>query len=162
MNVADELQKLQQLRQSGAISEEEFEQAKAKILDGQSAAGMPFPGDFLSGDTEAQTRQWAMILHLSMLANYAAPPLGFIAPILIWQLKKGDLPGLDAHGKNAVNWIISVLIYGVVGVILIPVVIGFFALMILGILAIVFPIIAGLKANSGEVWKYPGAIGFFK
>ena len=162
MDIADELQKLQQLRQSGAISEEEFNQAKAKLLNGQPAAGTPFTGSFLAGDAESQTRQWGMILHLSMLANFLVPPCGIIAPILIWQLKKTDLPGLDAHGKNAVNWIISAVIYAVVGVILIPVVIGFLVLPLLGILAVVFPIIAGLKANNGEVWAYPGAIAFFK
>jgi uncharacterized Tic20 family protein len=116
----------------------------------------------ISGDTESQTRQWGMILHLSMLANLLVPVAGIIAPILIWQLKKNDLPGLDEHGKNAVNWILSGLIYGVIGAITIPIVIGFFILIILGVLSIAFPIVAGIKANNGEAWKYPGAIGFFK
>ena len=160
MDIADELQKLQQLRQSGAINEEEYDLAKAKLLSGQPAAGTPMMGNFLSGDAESKTRQWGMILHLSMLLSFMG--IGIIAPVLIWQLKKNDLPGLDAHGKNAVNWLISAVIYAVVGVILIPVVIGFLILSLLGILAIVFPIIAGLKANSGEVWAYPGAIAFFK
>jgi uncharacterized Tic20 family protein len=40
-------------------------------------------------------------------------------------------------------------------------VIGVPLLIILGVLGIIFPIIAGIKANNGEVWKYPGAIGFF-
>jgi uncharacterized protein len=160
MNIAEELQKLGQLRQSGAISEEEYDRAKEKILGGQPA-GIAFPGNFLAGDAESQTRQWGMILHLSMLANYLAPPCGFIAPILIWQLKKNDLPGLDAHGKNAANWIISMMIYAVICFLLFFVVIGIPLLIIWGVLCVVFPIIAGIKANSGEVWKYPGAIGFF-
>ena len=160
MDIADELQKLQQLRQSGAISEEEFNRAKAKLLDGQPAAGAPFAGNFLSGDAESQTRQWGMILHLSMLLSFMG--IGIIAPVLIWQLKKNDLPGLDAHGKNAVNWIISAVIYFVVCLILSFVVVGFILLPILGVLSIIFPVIAGLKANNGEVWAYPGAIAFFK
>jgi hypothetical protein len=161
MDIADELQKLQQLRQSGAIDEDEYDRAKAKILDGQPAAGMPFTGNFLSGDADSQTRQWGMLLHLSMLAGFVVPFGGFIAPILIWQLKKTDLPGLDAHGKNAVNWIISAVIYGLVCAILCFVFIGFLLLPILGVLAVAFPIVAGIKANNGEVWKYPGAIAFF-
>jgi uncharacterized Tic20 family protein len=159
MNLADELQKLQQLRQSGAISEEEYERAKEKVLDGQPAGGS-FSGSLLSGDMESQTRQWGMILHLSMFAGYVVPFAGFIAPILVWQLKKADLPGIEEHGKNAVNWIISALIYGVVCAILCSVFIGFLLTPILIVLCIVFPIIAALKASNGEVWKYPGAIGF--
>ena len=161
MDIADELQKLQQLRQSGAINEEEYDLAKAKLLSGQPAAGTPMMGNFLSGDAESKTRQWGMILHLSMLLNFLLPPCGLIAPILIWQLKKTELPELDQHGKNAVNWIISALIYGLICALLCFVFIGILLLPILGLLAIVFPIIAGLKANNGEVWKYPGAIGFF-
>ena len=161
MNLADELQKLQQLRQSGAISEEEYERAKEKALSGQPAGGSAFSGSVLGGDAETQTRQWGMILHLSQFSGYIIPFAGFIAPILIWQLKKTDLPGLDPHGKNAVNWIISALIYGVVCAILCAVFIGFILMPILVVLCIAFPIVAALKANNGEVWKYPGAISFF-
>jgi uncharacterized Tic20 family protein len=40
-------------------------------------------------------------------------------------------------------------------------VIGFGLLMILGVLSIVFPVIAGIKANNGEVWRYPLSIRLF-
>jgi uncharacterized protein len=162
MNFADELQKLQQLRQSGGISEEEYDRAKEKILNGQPAAA-PFGANFLGGDAETQTRQWGLILHLSLLAGYVLPFAGFIAPVLVWQLRKTDLPGLDEHGKNAVNWLISLLIYSAVGAILIPVFgIGALILLVLHVCGVVFPVVAALKANSGEVWKYPGAITFLK
>jgi uncharacterized Tic20 family protein len=86
---------------------------------------------------------------------------GLIVPIVIWQLKKNELPGIDAHGKNAANWIISHIIYVVLCVLLILAVIGIPLLVALGIISIIFPIVAALKANSGEVWKYPLAIPFF-
>jgi uncharacterized Tic20 family protein len=44
-----------------------------------------------------------MLLRLSMLAGYMVPMAGLIVPIVIWQLKKAELPVLDPHGKNAVN-----------------------------------------------------------
>jgi uncharacterized protein len=158
MDVATELEKLQQLRQSGAISADEYERAKARLLDAQpkSASGL------LGGDAESRARQWAMILHLSLLAGFVGPFGGFIAPVLIWQLKKDEYPAIDEHGKNAVNWIISAVIYGLGSAILCFVFVGFLLLLILGVVAVAFPLIAGIKANSGEVWKYPGAIGFFK
>lgn len=112
--------------------------------------------------SDKNARMWSMFLHLSLLSNFIIPIAGIIAPIVIWQIKKDEYPIVDAHGKNAVNWIISAVIYGAVCLILTLAVIGIFLLAILGVLAIVFPVIAGIKANNGEVWKYPLSIQFLK
>jgi uncharacterized protein len=111
---------------------------------------------------EQQARQWAMFLHLSQLAGYIIPLIGLIAPIIIWQTKKEEYPILDEHGKIVINWIISELIYGAICSVLLFVIIGFPMLMILGILAVVFPIIGGIKANNGELWRYPMTINIIK
>ena len=103
-----------------------------------------------------------MLLHLSMLAGLVIPLAGLIIPILIWQMKKDELPLIDAHGKNAMNWIISSLIYAVACLILWLLLIGIPLSIALGVVSIVFPIIAAIKGNNGEVWMYPLAISFFK
>ena len=105
---------------------------------------------------------WGMVMHLSQLANYFIPLSGYIAPVVIWQLKKDESTSIDAHGKNITNWIISSLIYGLICIPLCFVVVGFFLLIALGIANIIFAIMGGVKANSGEVWKYPGTISFLK
>lgn len=107
-------------------------------------------------------RQWNMILHFSLLAGFVAPMAGFVAPILIWQLKKEELPEIDAHGKIVVNWLISSMIYGAVSFALCFILIGIPMLIILGILCVAFPIIGGIKANDGILWKYPLSITFLK
>ena len=112
--------------------------------------------------SDEQTRQWAMILHLSLLAGFLIPLAGLVAPIIIWQVKKTELPGIDVHGKIAVNWIISALIYGAISAILVFLVIGILLLIVLSVLGIVFPIVGGIKASNGEVWKYPLSIPFLK
>jgi uncharacterized Tic20 family protein len=160
MNVADELEKLQQLHASGGISDEEFAKAKAKLLTTPTGGLDSLLG--AGGNVEQQTRQWAMLLHLSQLAGFIVPFGGLIIPILIWQMKKAELPELDTHGKIVANWIISAILYSFLCVPLFFVIIGIPLVMILGVLAIVFPIIGGIKANSGEVWKYPLSIPFFK
>jgi uncharacterized Tic20 family protein len=109
-----------------------------------------------------EQKQWGMFLHLSQLANLVIPPVGIIAPIVLWQMKKDEMPAIDAHGKMVVNWLISSLIYGVVSGILVFLVIGIFMLIALGILTVVFPIIGGIKANNGEYWEYPLTIKFLK
>ena len=108
---------------------------------------------------ERQARLWAMILHLSVFAGYAVPLAGFVAPIVIWQVKKAEYPELDEHGRNVTNWLICMLIYSAISFVLIFAFIGIPLLWMLGIVAVVFPIIGGVKASSGEVWKYPLTLG---
>lgn len=165
MNLTEELQKLQQLHQSGAINDEEFSRAKARLINEPPPAsgGPQVPPIQTSGtDLEQQTRQWAMFLHLSQLAGFLIPLAGLVVPIVIWQIKKSELPGIDAHGKIVVNWIISEIIYLLVCLLLILVLIGAPLLIAVGALGILFPIIGAIKANNGQVWRYPFSINVLR
>jgi len=112
----------------------------------------------------ADEKQMGLLLHISQLANIIVPPAGIIAPIIIWQVKKDEMPALDAHGKMVANWIISSVIYWFVSVILLFVFfIGLIPMLGLVIAGIAFPIIGALKANNnGELWEYPLTIKFLK
>ena len=114
----------------------------------------------MNTELDQETRQWAMLLHLSQFAGYVIPMAGLVVPIVIWQMKKEELPALDIHGKIVANWIISALIYGAIFIVLSFVLIGIPLLMVLGVLGIAFPIIGALKANEGHTWKYPLSINF--
>ena len=107
-------------------------------------------------------RQMGMFLHLAQLANVILFPIGIIVPIVIWQTQKDKIPGLDAHGKMVVNWMISSTIYAIVSIVLMFFIIGFLTILAVGIMGIVFPIIGGIKANNGELWDYPLTIKFLK
>lgn len=111
--------------------------------------------------TDQDTRQWATFIHLSLLAGVLVPGAGFILPIILWQVKKDELPGIDAHGKVVANWLVSALIYGIASSLLLFVLIGFPLLGILALLALAFPIIGAIKANEGVLWPYPLSIRFF-
>jgi uncharacterized Tic20 family protein len=167
MNVTEELQKLQQLHQTGALNDDEFALAKTRRLSSpaevQSGTAPPSDATGVSfASQEQQTRRWAFFLHLSVLAGFVVPLAGLVVPIMIWQLKKEELPAIDVHGKNALNWILSQILYAVVCVLLAFAVVGIPLLIALGAVGIVFPIIAAIKANNGEIWKYPLAIPFLK
>lgn len=110
---------------------------------------------------DASNRTWAMILHFSQFAGYAVPFAGFLAPIVIWQLKKDESPELDLHGRIVANWMLSNLIYAFVCALLAIFGIGILGLIVFGVLGVLFPIIGGIKANSGEAWRYPLSIRFF-
>ena len=105
---------------------------------------------------DRETRQWAMFLHFSILAGWAVPIGGLIVPIILWQIKKDELPGIVPHAHVVLNWIVSSLVYAVICFILTFVIIGIFGFMALGLATIIFSVIGGIKANEGELWEYPG------
>ncbi len=163
MSIADELRKLHDLHVAGAITDDEYSRAKAKVLAEPAASAaepLPRPGRAGAASVEQQTRQWAMFLHFSQFAGFVVPLAGFILPIVLWQVKKDELPEIDRHGKIVMNWIISEIIYAFICVLLVFFVIGIPLLIALGIVGIVFPLVGGMKANNGVAWEYPLAIAF--
>ncbi|HEY2837797.1 MAG TPA: DUF4870 domain-containing protein [Pirellulales bacterium] len=113
------------------------------------------------GMSQSDERMWAMCCHLASLAKYTAIPLAnILGPLLIWQIKKDQSPLVDDQGKEAVNFQISVTLYVLVGLLSLCVGIGFIVLPVLGIFDFVFTIIAAVKANQGEMYRYPLTIRF--
>ena len=111
----------------------------------------------------ADEKQMGLFLHLSGLAFALVFPLGIVLPIILWQTQRDKMPALDAHGKMITNWMISATIYGVISIVLMVLAIGFLTGAVVWLLAVIFPIIGGLKANNdGELWNYPLTIKFLK
>jgi len=108
---------------------------------------------------------WAMFCHLvGLAALLPIIPLfgGAIGALIIWQIKKDEFPFVDEHGKEALNFQISILIYAIVAGLLIFACIGAFLLPAVLIFDIVFVIIAAIKANNGFHYRYPLCIRFIK
>jgi uncharacterized Tic20 family protein len=150
----DQIEKLNDLKQKGLLSEEEFQQAKARILNGQPEAAQP--------QTVVSTNNYdyALILHLTQFCSWLFPFLGLVVPLILWQSKKDD-PYINEQGKVVMNWLFSSLIYAVVSIILCFVVIGIFMLLALAVCSIVFTIMGAMDANKGVIKNYPMAIKFF-
>jgi hypothetical protein len=115
-------------------------------------------------ETEQQARGWAMVCHLSGFAKYTAIPFAnIIAPLVLWQLKKDAHPLIDDQGKEALNFQISMTLYVIVGVALIfCLFIGIPVLAALAVVDVVLMVVAGLKANAGEFYRYPLTIRLIK
>lgn len=120
-------------------------------------ASQPGPPQMFWGMTE---NTYCMLMHLSQLLNFSGA--GIILPIVMWAVNKDQSQTIDRHGKNILNFIISMFIYAMISAILIFVIVGIFTLIAVAILMFVFPIIAAVKANNGEYWAYPLCIRFFK
>ena len=158
MPIADEIEKLERLHQEGTLSDAEFQQAKAKLIN----EGAPTAGAATGSPDEIhgiKTRTWCMLLHISQLLAFAGG-IGFVAPIVMWFLSKDQSRDANRHGIVVINWMISCLIYTVGCVVLSFVIIGIPLAIVLGILTIVFPIMGALKANDGILWVYPMSIQF--
>lgn len=104
-------------------------------------------------------RMWAMMCHLGGLAGFIGIPFGnIIVPLIIWMVKRESDPFIDYHGREALNFQISLTIYAFVAALLILVLVGIVLLAILGIAGLVLTIIAAIKANDGHAYRYPFVI----
>ena len=81
-----------------------------------------------------------------------------VGPLIVWLAKRQDSPEIDAHGKESMNFQISMLIWNAIAAILIIVLIGIPILILLHILNIIFVIVASIQANEGKLYRYPLAI----
>ncbi len=122
----------------------------------------------------AEEKQWAMFAHLSALvggiltSGWAGSIGCFIGPLVIWLVKKDAMPFVDDQGKEALNFnitvgivflallILSIVTFGIGLVIAVPLWI------IIGIAWLVFTIIAAVKANNGERYRYPLTLRLIK
>ncbi len=151
----EDLKILDELREKGSITEEEYQREKAKLLNEEPASAKRGKQP-LFGLTE---NTYLMLMHLSQFAGAILPVAGFVVPILMWATQKDLNANVDLHGKEILNAIISYAIYAII---LSITVIGIRVAIVLGVLYAVFVVIATLKANNGEYWKYPFTIQFFK
>ncbi|OPZ95775.1 MAG: hypothetical protein BWY71_02124 [Planctomycetes bacterium ADurb.Bin412] len=113
--------------------------------------------------TEKNAFTWGMFCHLAALAGFIGIPFGnIIGPLVVWLIKKDEHPFIEQQGRAALNFQISMAIYGIVAALLIFIVIGFLLLIALGIFDLIFVIMASIKASKGETQKYPLSITFIK
>jgi uncharacterized protein len=107
--------------------------------------------------TTSDERTWAMFCHLSALVASGLTGMGFLGPLICWMVKKDTSPFVDDQGKESLNFQINMMIYLAIGVGVAFATCGIGAILLIpiGIYAFVMPIIAGIKANSGERYRYP-------
>ena len=160
MSIAQEIQQLEELRRTGALSDDEFHQAKQQVLNGDARATVPTNKNAPTQFYGFEEQTWCMMIHLSQLLIFAGG-LGLIVPIVMWASTKDQSELVSQHGNRMMNWLLSSLIYGLISGILCIFLIGIPMLLALIVMDIVFPILAGLKANNGRLWSYPFVIQFF-
>jgi uncharacterized Tic20 family protein len=154
MNYYEALEKLNDLRQRGVITEEEFQAEKSKLL---SANQNQVNNGYIWGMVP---ETYCMLMHLCFLL--VSSGIGLVGFLVLWIANKDQYPIVDQHGKNIANWGLSVVLYLICSIPLTFVLVGFFFMGALAVLVLIFGIIGAVKANQGEVWEYPLSIKFFR
>lgn len=184
------LEELNKLRQSGALSEEEFEQEKKKLFDMDETAT---PMENITLPLGLSESAYLALMSFLILIPYA----GWLVPIILWIIGKEQSELVNRQGKYILNWYISWFIFSFILVLffIITLIIGvgsiasltaiadggdisptlvaglltssgvgifLIILCIISLLSLLFPIIGGIKGLNKQAWKYPLSIPFLK
>jgi uncharacterized Tic20 family protein len=108
-----------------------------------------------------EDNQLLVIAHLSQLVTLVIGFGSLILPLILWLTQKDKVYQMDTHGKNIVNFQLSLIVYCIICVPLILLFgLGLLGFAVLGVIAIVFPIINAIKASRGETPSYPLSFNF--
>jgi uncharacterized Tic20 family protein len=123
----------------------------------------PPPPPATAPATSSDVRTWCVLCHASALLGLFLHFFGhLLGPLIVWLVKRGDSPEIDAHGKESLNFQLSMLIYDAIAFVLCFVLIGIPILILLWVLNTIFVIIASIQASEGKLYRYPLAISLIR
>lgn len=122
---------------------------------------------------QTTSRTWEVLCHLSALSLWVGVPFGnLLVPLVVWLVKRGDSPSVDHHGKESLNFQLSMTLYmllaaflavglilTIVGILLLPLLLPVF---LIPVVSAILVIIASIKAGNGEDYRYPLTIRFLR
>jgi uncharacterized protein len=135
-----------------------------RVMENATPPSTPPPPDPRStappGPNDA--RNWAMWCHLSALSGLVVPFGNILGPLVLWQMKRNEMPLVEEQGKESLNFQLSALIYLLAGSVIAVIgaifCVGFLLIPVLVVIylgSLVLAVIAGLKANDGVLYRYP-------
>jgi hypothetical protein len=92
---------------------------------------------------------------MALLAHILTIVSSFIAPLIIYLVKKDESPFVASHAKESLNFQITMFI---ICVALVLTVIGILLLWLAGIVSLILVIVATIKASDGKLYRYPFSI----
>ncbi len=114
-------------------------------------------------EPDKELKNWLVILHLSPLAGLIGIPfVNVVAPLVIWLMKKEESPEIDRHGKEVLNFQISLMIYFLISAILVIIAIGFVLAILVGLFGLAMIIMGAIDASNGKLRRYPATIRFIQ
>ena len=100
-------------------------------------------------------RNTAVAAHLSTFAGLILPFGSVIGPLAVWLTRRDQDPFIDNAGREALNFGISIAIYGSLLLVAALMLVGI-PFLIVGVVAwVVLASLAAAKASQGQAYRYP-------
>lgn len=135
----------------------------------------PYSGGNLASRPVSDTsRLWAAAAPLGIVAGaiFSAGLLSFAIPLLVWQVRKGNDPFAADYGRESLNAMLSLVVYGLVGLLVavplaivtlgVGLILLAFAAGVVGLVFLVSLVIATIRALNSQPFRYPLMIRFFR
>jgi uncharacterized protein len=108
-----------------------------------------------AGAADQAVRNTAVAAHLSTFAGLVVPFGSVIGPLAVWLTRRDRDPFIDQAGREALNFGISIAIYGSLLLVTALMLVGI-PLLIVGVIAwVVLASLAATKASHGQIYRYP-------
>jgi len=110
-------------------------------------------------------RRFAIACHLAAAGGLIVPWVGMaLGPLVAWLVVRNEHPSLDAHGREAIQFNVSMMIWMAVasGLAWLLGPLGWFLPISAIALWLACVVMASVKAGEGETYRYPVTIRFLK
>jgi uncharacterized Tic20 family protein len=114
---------------------------------------------FLGTDSQPSYTPTPDEKNLALISHIITLISSFLAPLIIYLIKKDESAFIAEHAKESLNFQITVFI---ICIVLIISIIGLLLIWLVGILTLVFVIVATIRASEGKLYRYPFSIRFIK
>jgi uncharacterized protein len=115
-----------------------------------------------AGAVDQAVRNTAVAAHLSTFAGLVVPFGSVIGPLAVWLTRRDRDPFIDQAGREALNFGISIAIYGVVALVAALLLVGI-PVLIVGVIAwVMLASLAAAKASQGQSYRYPLTMRFVR
>lgn len=92
---------------------------------------------------------------MAILSHILTLLAGFIAPLIIYLIKKDESKFVSEHAKESLNFQITLFIGYLIGFITLIILIGILIIIAIGICHLIFVILATVKASENKMYRYP-------
>jgi uncharacterized Tic20 family protein len=108
-----------------------------------------------AGAVDQAVRNTAVAAHLSSFVGLVVPFGSVIGPLAVWLTRRHRDPFIDQAGREALNFGITIAIYGSLMLVAALMLVGI-PLLIVGVVAwVVLASVAAAKASQGQAYRYP-------
>jgi uncharacterized Tic20 family protein len=108
-----------------------------------------------AGAADQEIRNTAVAAHLSTFAGLVIPFGSVIEPLAVWLTRRHRDPFIDQAGREALNFGISIAIYGSVLLVAALMLVGIPLLMVGVVAWVLLASLAAVKASQGQAYRYP-------